>query len=241
DAALALARSLSYRGVGTVEFLFADERFHFLEVNTRLQVEHPVTEWVTGHDLVAMQLEVAAHGRLPVAQDAIVRSGHAVEARIYAEDPEHGFLPQAGRVLRCVMAEAPFVRIDRGIEEGSPVPVHYDPILAKITAWGPDRAIAWSRLATALDACVVHGVVTNPPFLRALARARRVRAGEVDTEFIEREFMAGFAAARRDPPELAVTAAAIAELLGAGAGRTAAAGPAERSAPDPFRALGPWR
>src|SRR5262249_58096758 len=102
-------RAVSYRGAGTVKSLSADERFYFLEVNTRLQVEHPVTEWMTGHDLVAMQLEVAAHGRLPVAQAQVERHGHAVEARIYAEDPEQGFLPQAGRVHRCVIADAAFI------------------------------------------------------------------------------------------------------------------------------------
>ncbi len=241
EAAVALARSLRYRGTGTVEFLFAGGQPYFLEVNTRLQVEHPVTEWVTGVDLVAMQLEVAAAGRLPLQQAQISRRGHAVEARIYAEDPEHGFLPQAGHVLRAALPEGPFVRVDIGIESGSAVPVHYDPILAKVAVWGPDRPTALARLSAALDRCVVHGVVTNLSFLRALARDPRVRSGELDTELIERDFLPAFAANGRQPPELAVVAAAVAELLAAGGGVEAARRPVAGATPDPFGALGRWR
>jgi acetyl/propionyl-CoA carboxylase alpha subunit len=241
DAAVSLARSLRYRGAGTVEFLVTGAHFYFLEVNTRLQVEHPVTEWVTGVDLVALQLEVAARGRLPLEQAQVARRGHAVEARLYAEDPEQGFLPQAGRLLRCRFPELPFVRVDGGVEAGSAVPVHYDPILAKLTAWGADRERAWTRLATALERVVVHGVVTNLALLRALARDERARAGRTDTEFIERDFLPGFLEARREAPELAFVAAALAEVLGPAAASAGAGSAGAGACPDPYRALGRWR
>jgi len=241
DAAVALAREARYRGAGTAEFLLApDGRFYFLEINTRLQVEHPVTEAVTGLDLVRLQLEVAAGGALPLRQEDVVRRGHAIEARLYAEDAAHGFLPQAGRAERVRWPSAPFVRVDAGIESGDAVPVHYDPILAKVIASGADRTAAIERLAAALDDTLVHGVITNLPFLRALARSREVAEGRFDTEWVEREFLAGFSALAMAPaPELALAAAALAERLlvaPGGTGRTGA-----EAVPDPFTTLGRWR
>jgi len=175
EAAVAFAKASRYRGLGTVEFLLGPEGdFHFLEMNTRLQVEHPVTEWITGVDLVRLQLEIAAEGRLPLDAGAIVPRGHAIEARIYAEDAAADFMPQAGRAVRVRWAQSPFVRVDAGIESGDEVPIHYDPILAKVIAHGPTRERALERLAQALDESLVHGVVTNLPFLRALARAPEV-------------------------------------------------------------------
>ncbi|HEY6867527.1 MAG TPA: biotin carboxylase N-terminal domain-containing protein, partial [Candidatus Eisenbacteria bacterium] len=193
-AAVALAQAVRYRGAGTVEFLVAaDGGFHFLEMNTRLQVEHPVTELLTGLDLVRLQLEVAASGALPFAQQQVGRRGHAIEARVYAEDPARGFLPQAGTVVRARWPRGAFARVDAGVESGDAVPVQYDPILAKIAVSGADRARALVRLAAALDDALVHGVVTNLPFLRALARSPEVARGAFDTEWIEREFLTGFA------------------------------------------------
>ena len=240
-AAVALARSVRYRGLGTIEFLLApDGAFYFLEMNTRLQVEHPVTECITGLDLVRIQLEVAAEGRLSVQQSDVTSTGHAIEARVYAEDPARSFLPQAGVALKVRWAGGAGVRVDAGIESGDAVTVHYDPILAKVIVAGESRAQSLARLAEALDASLVHGVITNLPFLRALARAREVARGVMDTEWIEREFLGGFTALAEAPaPELALAAAALGELLGVGAAGRPGAGRVRRS--NVFASLGPWR
>ena len=186
---------------------------------------------------------MAAGGGLPFAQQEVRRGGHAIEARLYAEDAARNFLPQAGRALEVRWPRAPFVRVDRGIESGDPVPVHYDPILGKVIAYGPDRAAALARLASALDDTLVHGVTTNLPFLRALARARAVERAAFDVEWIEREFIAGFAAVAGAPaPEIALVAAALAEWSGAGgAPRSAAATDAAPRPGDAFREAGRWR
>ena len=244
-AAVAIARELRYRGAGTVEFLVApDGAFYFLEVNTRLQVEHPVTELATGLDLVRGQLVVAAEERLPWKQEEIGTGCHAIEARVYAEDAARNFLPQAGRAVKVRWPRAPFVRVDRGIESGDQVPVQYDPILGKVIAVGADRASALARLAAALDDTLIHGVVTNLPFLRALVRSREVGRAAFDVEWIEREFLAGFAAVATAPaPELALIAAALSEHLGAvdrGEARVAGASAGSRPG-DAFRDAGRWR
>jgi 3-methylcrotonyl-CoA carboxylase alpha subunit len=240
DAATAFAGAAKYRGVGTVEFLLAPSgEFFFLEMNTRLQVEHPVTELVTGHDLVRLQLVIAAEGRLPIEQRAIEHRGHAIEARIYAEDASHDFVPQAGRAAHVRWAASPFGRVDAGIESGDEVPVHYDPIVAKLAAWGASRGRALGRLTQALDDSVVHGVITNLPFLRALVRAPEVGQARFDSEWIEREFLSVFQSLVNAPaPELALAAAALAEALGGADGQdsTASGEPA-----DPFRTSGRWR
>jgi 3-methylcrotonyl-CoA carboxylase alpha subunit len=244
-AAVALAKQVQYRGAGTVEFLLApDGRFHFLEMNTRLQVEHPVTERVTGIDLVRMQIELAATGRLPLGQSGVARNGHAIEARVYAEDAARGFLPQAGTASRVEWPAGPFIRVDAGIDGGDAVPVHYDPILAKVIAHGPDRAAALTRLAGALDATLIQGVLTNLPFLRALLRDDAVRAAAVDTEWIEREFLASFQKMVQAPaPELALVAAEAADMLGLlrGCGPGANGGAAPEATRGVFAALGSWR
>ena len=241
-AAVRLAEAVKYRGAGTIETLLTREgHVFFLEMNTRLQVEHPVTELITGIDLVRAQLEIAATGQLPCEQHAIQRHGHAVEVRVYAEDAAKGFLPQVGTATRVRWPYGPFVRVENGIESGDAVSVHYDPMLAKIIAHGPTREIAIERLLAALDDTRVHGVVTNLPFLRALLRAPEVRKGAYDTEWVEREFLEPFAALMQAPaPELALAAAAIAEALGSGATPAATAGEAP-AAPDPFASLGRWR
>jgi acetyl/propionyl-CoA carboxylase alpha subunit len=246
-AAVNLAKAVRYRGAGTVEFLLGrDGQFHFLEMNTRLQVEHPVTEWVTGIDLVRAQVVIAAGGRLPFEQRDVVRRGHAVEARIYAEDPARGFLPQAGEAVRVRWPRQPFVRVDAGVESSDPVPVHYDPILGKIIAYGTDRGQALDRLAHSLDETRLHGIATNLPFLRALARAPEVREARFDTEWIEREFLTGFTVMATAPvPGLVLAAAAIADSLGVWPGPTTGAAvgvPARgQGLADAYRAAGRWR
>ncbi len=198
EAAVRLAEAVHYRGAGTIEMLLAqDGTFYFLEMNTRLQVEHPVTEFITGVDLVRAQVHVAATGTLPFGQDKLRHRGHAIEARVYAEDAARGFLPQSGTALRVRWPHGPFARVDRGIEAGDEVTVHYDPMLAKIIAYGPTREAALARLVGALDATRVHGVVTNLPFLRALARSEGVAKAAFDTEWIERDFLPGFEALAR--------------------------------------------
>jgi acetyl/propionyl-CoA carboxylase alpha subunit len=242
-AAVSLARAVRYRGAGTIEMLRGEGGgFYFLEMNTRLQVEHPVTEMITGIDLVRAQIHVAATGTLGFTQSDIRRSGHAIEARLYAEDAAHGFLPQAGTALRVRWPNGPFTRVDRGIEAGDEVSVHYDPMLAKVIAHGRDRATALARLAGALDPMRVHGVVTNLPFLRALARSEAVARGAFDTEWIEREFLPGFEALMQAPvPDLALAAAAIAEVIGTGGYANGAALRSNAPAREPFATLGPWR
>ncbi|MEQ1833124.1 MAG: biotin carboxylase N-terminal domain-containing protein [Candidatus Eisenbacteria bacterium] len=244
-AAVRLAEAVKYRGAGTIETLLSrDGHVFFLEMNTRLQVEHPVTELITGVDLVRAQLEIAASGKLPFEQFGIPRHGHAIEARVYAEDAAKGFLPQVGTAMRVRWPDGPFVRVDRGIESLDAVSVHYDPMLAKIIAFGPTREAALQRLLGALDDTRVHGVVTNLPFLRALLRAPEVRRGSYDTEWIEREFLDGFAQLMQAPaPDLALAAAAIAEATqpAIGAERAAAGAAARAAVLDPFAALGRWR
>ena len=240
-AAVRLAEAVKYRGAGTIETLITREgHVYFLEMNTRLQVEHPVTELVSGIDLVRAQIEIAATGELPFEQHEIKRHGHAIEARLYAEDAANNFLPQVGVASRVRWPDGPFVRVDSGVESGDVVGVHYDPMLAKIIAYAPTREAAIERLLGALDDTRVHGVVTNLPFLRALLRAPAVRSGSYDTEWVEREFLAGFAALMRAPaPDLALAAVAIAEASGAPLSKPTANGAAP--AVDPFAQLGRWR
>ncbi|KQC35178.1 biotin carboxylase N-terminal domain-containing protein [Frankia sp. ACN1ag] len=197
-AAVATAASVGYVGAGTVEFLVAaanPEEFFFLEMNTRLQVEHPVTELVTGIDLVAEQLRVAAGEPLGYTQADIRLTGHAVEARVYAEDAARGFLPTGGRVLRLDEPSGPAVRVDSGLRLGATVGSTYDPMLAKIIAFGPDRDTALDRLDRALARTCVLGVTTNVGFLRALLDHPDTRAGRLDTGLIERDLDALVAAA----------------------------------------------
>ncbi|MFI6595600.1 acetyl/propionyl/methylcrotonyl-CoA carboxylase subunit alpha [Nonomuraea sp. NPDC050536] len=185
-AAVDAARSVGYVGAGTVEFIVDGTTgdYHFMEMNTRLQVEHPVTELVTGLDLVELQLRAAAGEPLPLAQEEVRLRGHAVEARVYAEDPERGFLPTGGRVL--ALREPAGVRVDSGLAEGGVVGSEFDPMLSKVIAWAPEREDALRVLDRALGETVVLGVTTNVPFLRALAAHPAVRAGELDTGLVER-------------------------------------------------------
>jgi acetyl/propionyl-CoA carboxylase alpha subunit len=186
-AALQLAQAVGYSSVGTVEFLLDDSgKFFFLEMNTRLQVEHPVTELVTGLDLVEQQLRVAAGAALELRQSNVPLSGHAIEVRLYAEDADTGFLPAVGRVAALRWPEGPGIRVDAGIEPGDEVTGRFDPMLAKIVAHGSTRADALDRLMGALDQTLVLGLTTNLRFLRWLVRQPAVRAGEMRVDTLER-------------------------------------------------------
>jgi acetyl/propionyl-CoA carboxylase alpha subunit len=240
--AVEAARAVGYRNAGTIEFLLAGSgdaaMFYFLEMNTRLQVEHPVTEAVTGVDLVRAQLLVAGGAALPWKQQDLVQRGHAVECRIYAEDPGHDFLPQAGRLLLFREPARPGVRIDAGVEEGSVIPVHYDPLLAKLTAWGETREMALTRARAALTEFPILGVRTNLPFLVRLLDHPGVRAGTVDTSFLDgatRELLAGSSA---DIPAAALAAAAVHEEGAQPRGAAKATGVEIR---DPWGSLQSWR
>ena len=188
EAAVAAARAIGYRGAGTVEFLLdQDGSFYFMEMNTRLQVEHPVTEMITGQDLVEWQLRVAAGEPLPLAQEELSLSGHAFEARIYAEDPARDFLPCAGRLVHFRLPEGDsHLRVDTGVREGDEIGIDYDPMIAKLVVWDVDRPRALLRLRVALAGCRVAGVATNVCFLTQLAGHRAFAAEEIDTGFIGR-------------------------------------------------------
>jgi acetyl-CoA/propionyl-CoA carboxylase biotin carboxyl carrier protein len=205
-AAARLLRAAAYTGVATVELLRTpDGAVHFLEVNARLQVEHPVTELVTGQDVVVWQLRLAAGGALPEDGLDAAPHGHAVEARLVAEDPDRGFLPTAGRLLRLDLPHGPGLRVDAGYRSGDDVTTHYDGLLAKIVAHGPTRGAALARLRDALDVTVVVGVQTNLPLLRALAVDPDVVAGRLDTGLVERR---PWPPAPPDPPAAVRRAAA---------------------------------
>ncbi|MGH1346871.1 MAG: acetyl/propionyl/methylcrotonyl-CoA carboxylase subunit alpha [Nannocystales bacterium] len=207
DAAVAAARAIGYVGAGTVEFLLDDEgNFYFLEMNTRLQVEHPVTECVTGLDLVAWQLDVAAGKPLPMTQDELRMDGHAIEVRLYAEDPYAGFLPQTGHIVR--FDAAPGVRVDSGICSGGDVSAFYDPMLAKLIAHGRDRDEALRKLRRGLRDTVLLGPVTNLVFLQALMDDPDMVAGTIKTDTLDARFA--------EPPErpaIAIEAWALAGLV----------------------------
>lgn len=238
-AACAAAASVDYRGAGTVEFLVAADRpddFFFIEMNTRLQVEHPVTELVTGTDLVEQQIRIAAGERLSIAQHDVRLDGHAIEARVYAESPSRGFLPSTGDVLRWESAAG--MRTDAAVETGSIVTADYDPMIAKVIAHAPDRASALARLDDGLSRTVLFGVESNIAFLRNLLAEPAVRAGDLDTGIIDR--LPGFA----DPvPTAAVlSAAASAVLAHRSAGfRPESAPPSARSASVLWRSRPGWR
>ncbi len=247
SAAVAIGEAVNYRSAGTCEFLLDENgKFYFLEVNARIQVEHPVTELVTGRDLVQSQLRLAIEGKLPFDQAGVRPRGAAVEARLYAEDPDSGFLPQAGELLRVEFPAGPWVRVDSGVTSGEAISTHYDPMIAKVITYGSTREIAWRRLARALDQTVVHGPVTNLAFLRELCARPDVLAGDFHTNSIEEKFLpereARLEAGGND---LLVAAAALAdrfELAGGGVAPVRARGDdGPASLPSPFDTLGGWR
>ena len=237
EAAVDAARAVGYRNAGTVEFLLdEDGSFYFLEMNTRLQVEHPVTELVYGVDLVAAQVLTAAGEPLRFDPALLQPRGHAIEARIYAEDPAEGFLPQAGRVLRLRNpARRPGIRLDSGLEEGHTVTVHYDPLLAKLIAWGETRAVANNRLRTALAETTLLGFPTNIDFLIDVLEIPAWKEGRLHTGFLEEHLPRW-----RPPGEPPTEAIALAAEASAGPALTAATGSRD-GFPSPWTALGGWR
>src|SRR6266404_7575665 len=204
EAAVKIARAVNYTGAGTVEFLVADatREFYFLEMNTRLQVEHPVTELVTGFDLVREQFSVAAGNKLSFAQKDVQWLGHAIECRIYAEDPENNFLPSPGKITYLKEPAGPGIRIDSGVGLRSEVSIHYDPMIAKLAVWGRTRKEAVDRLRRALDEYEVAGITTTLPFFREIVRDDEFIAARLDTAFINR-FNARRAAATPDQSQTA--------------------------------------
>jgi acetyl/propionyl-CoA carboxylase alpha subunit len=236
-AALAVARGVGYTNAGTVEFLLdAEGRFYFLEMNTRLQVEHPVTELVTGVDLVATQLRVAVGEPLGFAQGDVCARGHAVEVRLYAEDPAAHFMPSAGPILALREPAGPGVRVDSGIAAGLTVPIEYDPLLAKLSAWGTDRAAALARLAVALEETAVLGPTTNLAYLQDVLAHPAFRRGDTHTGFLA-EHLPDW----RPAPAGAPLAALVAALTLARASGPAADGGGAAAAATPWDTLGAWR
>jgi len=232
EAAVRLARAAGYVNAGTAEFLYdeTDGSFAFLEVNARLQVEHPVTEAVTGVDLVQLQIAIAGGARLPFRQEDVQQRGHAIEVRLCAEDPVT-FLPAGGRLTRFDLPDD--LRCDSGFETGDEVTLYYDSLLAKLIAYANDRSSAIAKLRAALDACTVEGVTTNLPLLRAIAAHPAFAAGETTTDFLTTHQVAARLPAPAPLPDEVVLAAAIADALSLPFGRAAAR--------DPWSALGPWR
>jgi acetyl-CoA carboxylase biotin carboxylase subunit len=195
EAAVALARHMGYQSAGTIECLVADDgQFYFLEMNTRLQVEHPVTEEVTGVDLVREMVRIAAELPLSIPEQGIGPRGHAIEARIYAEDPARNFMPSPGQITRLDIPELPNLRIDTGARAGTNVTVYYDPMIAKVIAWGEDRDAASQTMCAALEGIVVEGVKTNIPFLQRIFASDDFAAGRIHTRYVDErltEIMAG--------------------------------------------------
>ncbi len=249
DTAVRAARAVCYTNAGTVEFLLdEDGHFYFLEVNARVQVEHPVTEFVTGVDIVREQILVASGERLGISQDDLAQRGHAIECRIYAEDPRNDFLPSSGRVTLFREPSGPGVRHDCGIYEGWEVPVHYDPILSKLIVHAGDRDAACRRMLRALSETTILGIETTVEYLRAIIESPAFASGDTQTDFIEKH-MSGWgvedAGPSADGPErsaddeltdLALVAGALALSSERGSGSVA-----RRRAASPWDTLGGWR
>jgi len=235
-AALAAARAVGYTSAGTVEFLLdAEGRFYFLEMNTRVQVEHPITEWVTGIDIVAAQLRIAAGAPLGFGQADVRARGHAIEARLYAEDPAAGFFPSAGAILALREPAGPGVRVDSGIAAGGVVPLEYDPLLCKVSTWGDGRAIAIARLQAALRDMAVLGPTTNLAFLQDVLAHPAFRRGETHTGFLPEHFASWQPGGDETVAALAAALALARPATPAGDARGRAA------APTPWETLGAWR
>ena len=237
EAAVAAARAAGYRNAGTIEFLLEGDgpgaRFYFLEMNTRLQVEHPVTEMVTSVDLVRAQLAVAAGDPLPWTQATLTQRGHAIECRIYAEDPSNDFLPQAGKLLLYREPAGPGIRVDSGVEEGGEVSVNYDPLLSKLVVFAETRPAAIARAIVALREYPILGIRTNIPFLVRLLEHEEFRAGRLHTGLVDEHFNELLPEAEPSPEVRAIAALA---------GEANAAGSYERTlrSADPWSTLNGW-
>ena len=216
--AVSLARAVDYHSAGTVEFIVsADHSFYFLEMNTRLQVEHPVTEAVTGLDLVELMIRIAAGESLEITQSDVNMNGWAMESRIYAEDPSRGFLPSCGRLVRYQPPSGDDVRLDSGVREGAEIPIYYDPMIAKMITHADDRPAAIARMQLALDEFYLRGIAHNMNFLAAIFKNPRFADGQLSTSFIDEEFTGGYDPERMDEQEwrtLACVAASVHQRLG---------------------------
>lgn len=216
EAAVQLAKSAGYTNAGTVEFLVdADRNFYFLEMNTRLQVEHPVTELVTGLDLVHLQIRIAQGEPLPFKQEEIRLRGHALECRLYAEDPENGFFPSPGKITRLLQPGGPGIREDSGIYEGWVVPLDYDPMLSKLIAYAPTREACIARLLRALDEYVIGGIRSNLGLFRRILNDADFQAARIDTGYLDRLLLANgmHREAGTDSHHAALIAAAVFESM----------------------------
>lgn len=239
EAAVRAAKTVNYFNAGTVEFIFDPKtsQYYFLEMNTRLQVEHPVTELVTGLDLVRWQIRIAAGKKFPFQQEDIHQHGHAIECRVYAEDPANGFLPSTGKLLQFIQPYGPGVRVDSGFTLGSDVTHFYDPLLAKLIVHAENREAAIQRMQTALHDLVVHGVVTNIDFMRAVLTTDDFKHGNVSTRWVETTFNDWSPA----KPDLhALIAAALADVVFI-SGQTQSAVTNETDPFNPWKQTGSYR
>ena len=239
QAAVAAAAAVGYQNAGTVEFIVDPDTlaFYFIEMNTRLQVEHPVTELVTGLDLVALQLRVAAGEPFPVTQAEVHGRGHALECRVYAEDPNQAYQPSIGKILLAANPQGPGVRVDGGFETGDTVGQYYDAMLAKVIVAGADRAVAIARMEAALAQTVVLGLTTNIAFLRDILAHPEFRAGTATMQFIDQHF-ADWQPPAGPPPDEVLIAAALADALPMPGPQSGAARLPDVEMSDPFN---PWR
>ena len=242
-AAVSLAQKVGYASAGTVEFILTpDNKFYLLEMNTRLQVEHPVTEWVTGIDIAAWQIRIASGEPLTLSQADIRQRGHALESRVYAEDPAHQFMPSTGTITHYARPQGPNIRVDDGIETGSVVSPYYDPMLAKIITWGANRDDAIAQMRHALHETAVLGITTNIPYLLDILDHPAFRAGLTHTGFLDQHFSTWQPTIPTD--EQTLLAIAVAELLGGKSGTTSGQrlttnGPL--TLPDPWNQSTGWR
>lgn len=236
-AAVTAARAVGYQNAGTVEFIFDPDAgaFYFLEMNTRIQVEHPVTELVTGLDLAQWQLRIAAGERLPFSQAEVHSRGHAIECRLYAEDPANNFLPVTGQLLRFIEPKGPGVRVDSGFTSGDEITIHYDPLIAKVIVYAENRPAAIQKMQSTLREMVVLGLTTNWQFLQAILSEPAFAAGQVNTNWVEANFE-DWQPPRCDLPDEALAAAAMSQFFG-GVERSPQAPGTQSDGPDPFS---PW-
>lgn len=240
-AAVRIAKAAGYVNAGTMEFILDDEKhFYFLEMNTRLQVEHPVTEYVTGLDLVRHQLFIAAGEPLRIKQEQIVPRGHAIEVRLYAEDPDQNFLPSTGTVTRFIEPRGPGMRVDSGIESGDEISQYYDPMVAKLIASAENRAATIERMRDALEQCAVFGVKTNAPLLHTIITHPAFIEGKTHTSFLDEYGLIGNTQSQANLPAMALVAAALYDVV-CNRESEGEAQEVARIATNPWKTLGPWR
>jgi acetyl-CoA carboxylase biotin carboxylase subunit len=225
EVAVRVAKAAGYCNAGTVEFLVDDHKnFYFLEMNTRLQVEHPVTEAITGLDLVDLQIRIAAGEKLPLRQEDVLIRGHAIECRIYAEDPDNNYFPSPGKITMLLAPAGPGIRLDSGVYEGGTVPIDYDPLLAKLIGYGENREQAIARLTRALGELFVGGIKTNVSLFRRILADEDFRAGKIDTGFLEKLLSSRLDGAKETADVAAIAAAAFGLLDAASSPEVGAAG-----------------